>query len=123
MTGRQGPFWEELAEINPDAVIFDGPGDRYLFDSCIVGIACRFGMDPVLVYDEQKMVGTLAAAGGISEEEAVEYLWSNIFGAWLGDGTPMVMWMNNVLPKPSAGGSSALLVDILTEDVCGNGHS
>ena len=104
-------------------MIFDGPGDRYLFDSCIVGVARRLGMDPVLVYDEQKMVDTLAVAADIPEEEAIEHLWFNTFGAWLGDGTPLIMWMNNVLPKPSAGGPSALLVDILTEDVCGNGHS
>ena len=122
MTERQGPFWEELAEINPEAVIFDGPGDRCMFDSCIVGVATRFEMDPVLVYDEQKMVDTLVASEDISEREAIEYLWFNTFGAWFGDGTPLILWMNNVLPKPSTGGSSALLVDILTEETSPNGH-
>lgn len=122
MTERQGPFWEELAEINPEAVIFDGPGDRCMFDPCIVGVATRFEMDPVLVYDEQKMVDTLAAASDISEEEAIERLWITTLDVWHGTGTPLIMWMNNVLPKPSTGGSSALLVDILTEEAPSNGH-
>ena len=120
MTGRQGPFWEELAEINPDVVILDGPGDRYLFDPCIVGVATRLGMDPVLVYDEQKMVDTLAAASGISEEEASELLWTTTLDVWYGTGTPLILWMVD-MSKQSADRPTRL-VDILTEEASSNGH-
>ena len=88
---REGPFWDELEETNPKAVIFDAPGERCLFDSCIVGIASRMNFPPVLVYDADQMTEALMKVDGIPVEEADEYLSVNTFGAWLGDGTPLVL--------------------------------
>ena len=88
---REGPFWDDLADANSDAVIFDGPGPRDFFDGCIVGYASRIGLPPVLVYDEDKMIECMMLGERMSYEDAVDYLSFNTFGAWLGDGTPLIL--------------------------------
>ena len=86
---RTGEWWDDLAELNPEAVIFDGPGPHTLFDSCIIGHASRPGMDTVIVYDEDLMIEQLSATMGL--EDAVDYLCTNTFSAYLGEGTPMIL--------------------------------
>ncbi len=83
-TDREGEWWDDLGELNPEAVIFDG------FDDCIVGYAARINMDAVLVYDEDLMVANMIARG-LDLDEAVEYLSFNVFGLWAGDSTPMIL--------------------------------
>ena len=83
-SGREGEWWDDLAELNPEAVIFDG------FDDCIVGYATRMNMPAVIVYDEDLMVATMVSTG-MDLDEAVEYLSVNTFGLWAGDGTPMLL--------------------------------
>ena len=84
-------FWYELSEANPDAILFDGPGEDDFFDSCIVGYAWRINMEPVVVYDEEKMIEVMMFEGDLCYEEAVEYLSFNTFGSWFGDGTPLIL--------------------------------
>lgn len=72
---------EKLAEIDPDILCMDG------YDDCIVGFLQRFGMDPVAVYDREKVLEKLMA-DGCSYEEALEYYEFNQVGAWAGDRTP-----------------------------------
>ena len=86
---RTGEWWDDLAELNPEAVIFDGPGPQTLFDSCIIGYASRPGMDTVIVYDVDLMIELLSATMGL--EDAVDYLCTNTFSAYLGVGTPMIL--------------------------------
>jgi len=86
---RSSEWWDELAELNPEACIFDGPGPQTLFDSCIVGYAARPGMDAVIVYDEDLMIERLSETMGL--EDAVDYLCANTFCAYLGEGTPMIL--------------------------------
>ena len=88
---REGQFWDDLAEANPNVVIFDGPGPQDFFDCCIVGYASRLGSKPVLIYDEKKMITRMMLGERLSYEDAVEYLSFNTFGAWLGESTPMIM--------------------------------
>lgn len=88
---RNTQFWLDLAEANPDAVIFDGPGDKDFFDSCIVGYAGRVNELPLLVYDGEKMIEHLMFGHKVSYEDASEYLSFNTFGAWLGEGTPLIL--------------------------------
>ena len=88
---REGQFWDDLADANPDAVIFDGPGPQDFFDCCIVGYASRINFPPVLVYDEEKMITRMMFGERLSYEDAVDYLSFNTFGAWLGVGTPMIL--------------------------------
>ena len=77
-------WWDDLAELNPEAVIFDD------FDDCIVGYATRINMPAVIVYDEDLMVASMIARG-LDLDEAVEYLSFNTFGLWAGEGTPMIL--------------------------------
>tara|TARA_Y100001949_G_scaffold171012_1_gene172887 strand:+ start:2811 stop:3101 length:291 start_codon:yes stop_codon:yes gene_type:complete len=81
---RDGQWWDDLAELNPEAVIFDD------FDDCIVGYATRINMPAVIVYDEDLMVASMIARG-LDLDEAVEYLSFNTFGLWAGEGTPMIL--------------------------------
>jgi len=91
MSDRDGVFWHDLAEVNPDAVIFDGPSKKTLFDSCIVGYASRINQLPILVYDEEQMVAALCREEGLSYAAAIDYLSYNTFGTWLGEGTPLIL--------------------------------
>lgn len=75
---------EYIGEINPDAMVIDG------YDDCIIGIGSRCTMPPVLVYSRAKMMNQLIEEG-LTEEEACEHISFNIEGAWVGEGTPIIM--------------------------------
>ncbi len=78
-------FWTELAEVNPDAIIFDG------FCDCVVGYASQFNSPPVVVYDHEMMLEQLMRQDGMDYTEAYEYLSFNVEGLWAGEFTPMIM--------------------------------
>jgi len=69
-------------EFETDLLCMDG------FDDCIEGIIERFGMEPILCYNKQKVIAKLISNGIKNEEEAEEYFQFNQLGAWLGDKTP-----------------------------------
>ena len=58
------------------------------FTDCIVGIAHRYGMPPVVAYDRQRVISALMR-DGMTEEEAWEYFDFNVIGGWVGDTTPV----------------------------------
>lgn len=58
------------------------------FDDCIIGLAERCGLENVLAYDAKKIFAKLVKQG-MTEEEAVEYFYFNISGAYVGEGTPV----------------------------------
>jgi hypothetical protein len=68
------------------ALKFDG------LNSAIVGIAERCGQEPLLVYDYHKVVRALEVRDGMSNDEAVEFVDFNIAGAWVGEGTPLMLY-------------------------------
>jgi hypothetical protein len=74
---------EEIAEINPSALLCDG------FDEAIIGIAERIGLGPVVAYDVEKMLDIMIERDGMTYEEAREYFDFNIIGAWMGEFTPI----------------------------------
>jgi hypothetical protein len=90
-------FKEQIAEINPEALLVDG------FDEAIIGMAERINLGPVVAYDVEKIIEILAKdmevdiddiTDGQSIEEvqismAYEYFYFNIQGAWMGDYTPI----------------------------------
>lgn len=76
---------DHVRELNPEALIFDG------FDDCIIGVGCQYSKDPVLVYDEEKMVEHLVWKEGWDFEEAWDFLCFNTFCAWMGEGTPIIL--------------------------------
>lgn len=66
----------------------------YLLDGmhhAFVGCACRIGLDiPVAVYDYDK-ISKILVSGGINADDVDEYIEFNILGAWVGDGTPIIL--------------------------------
>jgi hypothetical protein len=89
MSEQSDQLKAEIAEQNEEAVFFDG------HDEDLIGIATRFGMEPVAAYDYRKFIARLVS-GGMSQDEAVEWFDFNTIGAWLGDSTPIFI----TLPPP-----------------------
>ena len=59
------------------------------YDDCVIGVLERFGMDPVVMYDKEKVINKIMdERPGGSYEEAVEYYEFNQLGGWHGDKTP-----------------------------------
>ena len=74
---------EEMLETEA-LLIADGLND------CIVGLAFRAGSGPVVCYDMEKVV--LKFMGdGMTREDAEEYCEFNVFGAYVGEGTPVFL--------------------------------
>ena len=57
------------------------------FNDCIIGSVERFGQEPIICYDKNKVLKK-NMKDGMTEEEAVEYFEYNQLGAWVGDTTP-----------------------------------
>lgn len=74
---------EEIAEINPDALLCDG------FDDAIIGLAERINLGPVVAYSVEKIIEILMHRDGMEYEDAWDYFSYNILGAWVGENTPI----------------------------------
>jgi len=74
---------EEIAEINPEALLCDG------FDDAIIGIAERINLGPVVAYSVEKIINIMMTRDEMSYEDAYEYFDYNIRGAWVGEYTPI----------------------------------
>jgi hypothetical protein len=73
---------EYIAEMNEEALLADG------FEDALIGYVCRFGLNPIALYDRDKCIDILKKRDGMTYEEAVEFFEFNTAGAWVGDGTP-----------------------------------
>ena len=79
---------DEFADGVEEELLFLGEHDeRKRFEPAILGIAHRFGMQPVVTYDYRKVIDIFAE--DMSHEEAQEYFDYNVIGAWVGEGTPI----------------------------------
>lgn len=74
-----------LERVNDDAVRWDG------CDKAIVGFGSRPGWGNVLVYDYDLLLNVFIGEG-MTEEEAAEWVDYNIIDAWVGDGTPIMLY-------------------------------
>ncbi len=72
---------EIIAEMNPEAILWDG------LDDAIIGIS----VDDRVVYGLNKMI-LLFQQQGMSEEEAMEWMDFNIISAYVGEYTPIHIW-------------------------------
>jgi hypothetical protein len=71
---------DEIKELaDPEAIQWDN------FDDALIGV----DRDGKLVYDIDKMIKVLVTKDGMSEEDAIEYLDFNVFGAYVGELTPI----------------------------------
>jgi hypothetical protein len=77
---------EALADINPELMFMDP--ER--FDMAIVGYIERFGQEPVVCYNKDKVLEILME-NGMDWEEADEYYQFNILGAYVGEQTPVFL--------------------------------
>lgn len=79
---------EEIADRYGDELLFLDPPKS--FDRCILGVAFRCGMEPVVLYDKQEVVNSLML-DGMDLEEALEWFEFNTAGAYVGPRTPMFL--------------------------------
>lgn len=78
---------EVLERLGDDQeVIFLEPNT---LDVAIVGLIDRFGAEPVVCYDREKLIEALAGDMGL--EDAEEWYGFNIIGAYLGPLTPVFL--------------------------------
>tara|TARA_R110002020_G_scaffold9522_5_gene37348 strand:- start:2228 stop:2488 length:261 start_codon:yes stop_codon:yes gene_type:complete len=76
---------EDNGLLNNEMIKWDG------FDDCILGVGSRCGMQDILVYSRQKIAYKLRDRDEMTLEEAIEYIDFNIVGAFVGEGTPMIL--------------------------------
>lgn len=74
---------DEMADINPDALLPDGLDDAYI--GYTIGPAGR----SVAVYDAERCVEVVARDHGMTAEDAEEYLDHNTFCAYVGPDGPL----------------------------------
>ena len=76
-------LFDRLYDIGAEEpVVMDG------YDDCVVGCLERFGMEPIVIYDKEKVIQQLMDEGCDSYEGALEYYEFNQLGGWHGDKTP-----------------------------------
>ena len=61
-------------------------------DEALIGIAVRIGLS-VAAYDYNKLVEVHHKKLGMTLQEAEEWVQVNTMGAYVGDGTPVVVWV------------------------------
>ena len=83
---------EWIKEVNPEALLANG------FEDAIIGMCERFGNEPVVAYDKDKCIEILVNSGEMSYEEAIEYFYFNVIGAYMGEGTPVYI-LNKLSPS------------------------
>jgi len=81
-------IYAHLEEMNPDALVADG------FESAYVGHTVLGPCGPVrAVYDAYKCIDVLVEDEGMTTVEAMEFLDFNVFGAHMGEHTPIFVWI------------------------------
>lgn len=83
---QQGNIRDLIAEEYGDELLFLDPPEQ--FDSCIIGVGYRCGMEPVAIYSTLDVIKALCD-GGLEYDEAVEHFEFNIAGAYVGERTPI----------------------------------
>lgn len=79
-------FMDDIAELWPDTLTADG------MDDAILGGFYDLSTSTYrLVYSRPKVVEILQTRDGMTYDEAFEFAEFNIFGAWVGPGTPIFM--------------------------------
>lgn len=68
------------------------------YDDCIAGVVQRFGQDPIVCYDLDKVLAKLVK-DGMTYDEAVEWFEFNQIGAWVGEKTPCFITMHTAEEK------------------------
>lgn len=75
---------ESLEDLNPAAMFIDG------MDEALIGFAVQWGSPALAVYDGERIIEILSKDMGY--EEAVEFFGFNIECAYVGPGTPLILY-------------------------------
>jgi len=78
-----------LSEIDPDILLADG------FETAIMGYSERAGNPTIATYSTAKCIQVLMERDGMTDEEAHEYFYFNVVGAWVGEYTPCFVTFYN----------------------------
>ena len=74
--------------IDTDLLLLGGTQEeRKRFESAIIGIAYRFGMEPSVCYDRDRGIEIFAEDMGL--DDAIEWFKRNLMGKWMGESTPV----------------------------------
>lgn len=65
-----------------DFILADG------FEEAFIGVATRYGLAPVAMYDHELCIGILMSQG-MPRDQACEFFGFHVLGSWNGDRTPM----------------------------------
>ena len=74
---------DEIAEINPEAMMADG------FDEAVLGMCIQFGDDPIVAYDYEKCINILMERDTMNRTDAIDFMEFNVIGAYVGLNTPV----------------------------------
>ena len=77
---------DDLADLDENLLFMDPE----IFDQAIMGCIERAGQAPVVCYSKAKVLEILME-DGMSWEEADDYYYYNIVGAYMGDRTPVFL--------------------------------
>ena len=61
------------------------------YDAAIIGTTNSWTAVTKVIYDGEKLVEMLLECG-MTDDEAMEYIAYNMDGAYMGEGTPIIMW-------------------------------
>jgi hypothetical protein len=78
---------DAIAELNEDALFLS----EDFWDEALIGTAERCSAPTLAVYDYDLLVAVACKEHGWNEVEAMEYIDFNICGAWMGEGTPLIL--------------------------------
>ena len=74
---------EQLLDLGvEDALTMNG------YDDCAIGILERFGMEPIVLYDKERIIQKLMDDGASTYEDALDFYSYNQLGGWHGELTP-----------------------------------
>jgi len=59
------------------------------FNDAVIGMGERAGQPIIVVYDFDKCVAILCERDGLDYDDAVEFMYYNVVGAWVGEETPL----------------------------------
>tara|TARA_R100000908_G_scaffold16484_1_gene6250 strand:- start:266 stop:526 length:261 start_codon:yes stop_codon:yes gene_type:complete len=74
---------DEIAEINPEAMLADG------FDDAIMGMCIQFGAEPIVAYDYEKCLSILMDRDEMGRADAIDFMEFNVIGSYVGLHTPV----------------------------------
>lgn len=76
-----------IPEVKEDEVLkMDG------YDECLIGVVQRFGQPPIACYSKERILGMLQYDDGMSQEDAEDFFYFKMLGAWVGDSTPCFLF-------------------------------